>query len=101
MILTRVLAFPVLEQQSKTIKLCFNWFRDQLVDPDLSLDCGSKCINKLISTECDIRSCPCSVQCQNMRFQTHCDSCVYPIPTGGKGWGLAAGEDITRGKIII
>ena len=71
------------------------------MDPDLSIDCGPKCINKLISTECDIWTCPCATSCQNMRFQTHCDSCVYPIPTGGKGWGLAAGEDITRGKHIF
>jgi len=71
------------------------------VDPDLSIDCGPKCINKLISTECDIWTCPCATSCQNMRFQTHCDSCVYPIPTGGKGWGLAAGEDITRDSFII
>ena len=65
----------------------------------MSLDCGSKCINKLISTECDPRSCPCGDRCENMRFQTHCDSCVYPIGTSGKGWGLSVGEDIPRGNI--
>lgn len=61
------------------------------------MNCGSRCINKLISTECDPKSCRCEEACDNMRFQRHDDACVYPIPTGGKGWGLCAGEDIKKG----
>jgi hypothetical protein len=56
-------------------------------DPDMSVDCGSRCINKLISTECESKNCPVGDACENMRFQTHCDRCVYPIGTSGKGWG--------------
>jgi len=74
---------------------------DQRNDPDVSMDCGPKCINKHMSTECEKGTCPCGVYCQNRNFQLHKDACVYPKPMGGKGFGLIAGEKVKRGQFII
>lgn len=46
--------------------------------PNQSINCGEKCINKLISTECDPDSCPCGDLCQNRKFQKHENAAAYP-----------------------
>ena len=51
---------------------------------DSSYNCGDKCINKVICTECDGNFCPCGECCQNRRFQLHQDGKVYPLQTNGK-----------------
>ena len=51
----------------------------------------------MISMECDDEICNCGDLCQNRKFQKHDYSCVYPVPAGGKGWGLCAGQFIPRG----
>lgn len=75
--------------------------REQLADPNLSLDCQGGCVNKIICTECNPKICRCGPQCQNRRFQLHQDALIYPIHCGAKGWGLAAGENISKGQFII
>jgi SET domain-containing protein len=74
---------------------------EQLSDPNLSFDCKEKCINRMISTECERRSCPCGDLCNNRQFQLHQDRAIYPFKAGAKGWGLKAGEFIPNGSFII
>lgn len=38
---------------------------EQLRDPNISFDCMEKCINRMISTECEVNSCPCHEDCHN------------------------------------
>ena len=56
----------------------------QALYKDSSYNCGDKCINKVICTECDGNFCPCGEYCQNRRFQLHQDCKVYPLQTSGK-----------------
>lgn len=74
---------------------------EQLVDPKLSIDCGDKCINRMVCTECELSSCPCGELCQNRKFQTQMDKAVYPFRTNFKGWGLMAGEAIPKGSFVL
>jgi hypothetical protein len=74
---------------------------EQLSDPSLSFDCGEKCINRLICTECESKSCPSEELCKNRCFQMQQDMCVYPFKAGSKGWGLRAGERIPKGAFIL
>lgn len=67
----------------------------------MSIDCGERCLNKIMSTECEKKSCPCGVTCHNRRFQLHQDACVYPMYMGAKGFGLIAGEKIKKGQFVI
>ena len=60
-----------------------------------------KCINRMISTECDDETCRCGILCENRKFQNHEYAHVYPFPAGGKGWGLCAGEKINKGEFIM
>lgn len=46
-------------------------------------------------------NCPCGYLCRNRRFQMQQNAIVYPIRTGNKGWGLAAGEFIRRGTFVM
>jgi hypothetical protein len=55
----------------------------------------------MISTECDDDTCNCGEFCLNRKFQKHDYAYVYPIPSGGKGWGLCAGEFLPRGSFIM
>ncbi|CAD8059228.1 unnamed protein product [Paramecium sonneborni] len=69
--------------------------------PQLSYNCGERCLNRFTCTECDVELCPCAEQCKNRRFQKHDDACVYPLRCGGKGMGLFAGERIQKGQFIM
>lgn len=71
------------------------------MDPNISYDCGSKCINSIISIECDPHICPCKEKCQNRKFQRHQNAPVYPVQFGEKGFGLVAGEFIPKETFII
>lgn len=70
-------------------------------DSNISIDCGPRCLNRLICTECEIKSCPVGFLCQNRRFQKQENKLVYPKPTETKGWGLFAKEVIRKGEFII
>ena len=70
-------------------------------DSNISIDCGPRCLNRLICTECEIKSCPVGPLCQNRRFQKQENKLVYPKPTPEKGWGLFAKENIRKGDFII
>ena len=50
----------------------------------VSYNCGEKCINRYMCTECEIASCPSGEYCLNRRFQVHQDAKVYPKPCEGK-----------------
>jgi len=54
------------------------------LNPQVSYNCGEKCINRYMCTECERKSCPCESSCQNRRFQIHKDAKVFPRPTEGK-----------------
>lgn len=74
---------------------------EQLADPTISFDCQEKCINRLICTECETRSCPCGELCHNRQFQLQQDRAVYPFNAGDKGFGLKTAELIPKGAFII
>lgn len=78
-----------------------NLTRRQQVDPNLSIDCGPKCLNSIISIECDASVCPCGIRCQNRKFQRHQNACVYPVAFGDKGFGLVAAEFIPKETFVI
>lgn len=67
----------------------------------LTLGCSRTCLNRVISTECYMGSCPLGELCTNRRFQLqqHCQ--VYPVKTETRGWGLAAGQFIKKGTFVI
>lgn len=71
------------------------------MDPNVSIDCGSECFNKYISTECEAKTCPVGNLCNNRKFQRQENKLVYPKPTEDKGWGLFAMENIKKGDFII
>lgn len=70
-------------------------------DSNISIDCGPRCLNRLICTECEVKSCPVGALCRNRRFQKQQNKLVYPKPTPTKGWGLFALEPIRKGDFII
>jgi SET domain/PHD-finger/AWS domain len=55
----------------------------------------------ITSTECDPASCPVGHLCQNRRFQRHQNALVYPKNFGDKGFGLVAGEYISKETFVI
>ena len=55
----------------------------------------------MISTECEMKSCPCKELCHNRQFQLNWERAIYPFKTGDKGWGLKAAEFIPKGSFII
>ena len=74
---------------------------EELSDPCVSFDCGEKCINRLMCTECESGSCHCEELCQNRKFQQQIDKAVYPFKAGNKGWGLKSGECIPKGSFVL
>lgn len=38
---------------------------------NVSYNCMKKCINRMISTECDDETCRCGMLCENRKFQNH------------------------------
>lgn len=74
---------------------------EQLSDPRVSIDCGQKCINRLMCTECEMNSCPAVESCQNRKFQQQLDKCVYPFKAGAKGWGLKTAEFISKSSFVL
>jgi hypothetical protein len=70
-------------------------------DSNISIDCGPRCLNRMICTECELKSCPVGMLCQNRRFQKQENKLVYPKKTELKGWGLFAKENIQKGEFII
>lgn len=74
---------------------------EQLSDPYISFDCQEKCINRLICTECEVKSCPCGELCHNRQYQLQQDRAVYPFNAGEKGFGLKTAELIPKGAFII
>lgn len=66
-----------------------------------SLNCGRRCINRDMSLECSVLSCPAYNFCTNRHFQLFQDRLVYPIRTQFKGWGLAAGEYIPKNSFVM
>jgi hypothetical protein len=75
--------------------------RNEKNAPYESFNCGDRCINRAVSTECCPSSCPSGPFCKNRRFQLHQDSYVYPVKTEKKGWGLFAGEFIPKGTFVM
>ena len=70
-------------------------------DSSISIDCGPRCLNRMICTECEVKSCPVGTLCRNRRFQKQENKLVYPMPTDIKGWGLFALNNIQKGDFII
>ena len=55
----------------------------------------------MISMECDDEICGCGDMCSNRKFQKNQYLDVYPERSGDKGWGLYAGQHISKGQFII
>ncbi|KAI6225211.1 Histone-lysine N-methyltransferase [Aphelenchoides fujianensis] len=60
---------------------------------------NSNCLNRAMSVEC--YNCRADKDCQNRRFQNHEHAKTEVKPSGMKGLGLFACEDIKPGKLII
>lgn len=56
----------------------------EIQNPNISYNCGEKCINRYMCTECVTEYCPCGEFCHNRRFQLAQNAKVYPKPTFGK-----------------
>lgn len=67
----------------------------------LTIGCGKRCLNRIVSTECCASFCTAGDRCTNRRFQLQQHAQVYPVRTAGRGWGLAAGQPIRKGQFII
>lgn len=67
----------------------------------LTIGCGNRCLNRIVSTECCASFCAAGDRCTNRRFQLQQHAQVYPIKTYGRGWGLAAGQPIRKGQFVI
>jgi hypothetical protein len=63
--------------------------------------CVENCLNRMILTECDPKTCPAGKNCQNNRFQTRKGPKVCPLPTPGRGFGLQTKETICDGDFVI
>ncbi|CDW74666.1 set domain containing protein [Stylonychia lemnae] len=81
--------------QRSTIK------KNEKTNPLQSFNCGERCINRCVSTECCVQTCPSGAFCKNRRFQLHQNAYVFPAKTEKKGWGLFAGEFIPKGTFIM
>ena len=64
--------------------------------------CGSECQNRLTSTFCDSRTCPCGPACSNRPFHQLQQPRTKPFLTRcGRGWGLKAVDRIPRGTFVV
>lgn len=75
--------------------------RNTFAEDEQSYDCGEQCLNRSVAQDCVTEVCPVGDACKNRRFQLHQNAYVYPAKTENKGWGLAAGEPISKGSFIM
>ena len=75
--------------------------KNEKSNPMQSFNCGERCINRCVSTECFASTCPSGPFCKNRKFQLHQNAYVFPAKTEKKGWGLFAGEFIPKGTFIM
>lgn len=64
--------------------------------------CEDGCLNRMILTECDPKTCPVGKLCRNNRFQARLGPKVKEFPTPGRGFGLKNGPEPTgEGDFVI
>ena len=63
--------------------------------------CANNCLNKMILTECDPKTCPVGKLCRNNRFQTRRGPKVKEFPTPGRGFGLKTLEEIADADFVL
>lgn len=65
--------------------------------------CGpsSKCLNRLLLTECNPAYCPAGQRCDNQRLQKRQYPSLDILRTAGKGWGLVAKEHLKAGDLVV
>lgn len=63
--------------------------------------CGDNCFNRLVYTECNVKTCPSKGKCKNMNIQRHLVAQVEPFMTQKKGWGVKAKQLIKKGSYIL
>nr|CAB3450032.1 unnamed protein product [Digitaria exilis] len=68
---------------------------------DGRLGCRDRCLNRILSIECDKRTCPCGEQCSNQKFQRRSYAKLRWFHSGKKGYGLQLQEDVTEGRFLI
>nr|CAB3446871.1 unnamed protein product [Digitaria exilis] len=68
---------------------------------DGRLGCRDRCLNRILSIECDKRTCPCGEQCSNQKFQRRSYAKLRWFHSGKKGFGLQLQEDVTEGRFLI
>ena len=61
----------------------------------------SKCINRMLKTECSKENCPVSDICGNMRLQKSQEISTVAFWTESRGWGLRSLENIPNDKFVI
>lgn len=63
--------------------------------------CGDDCLNRLMYTECSVKTCPCADKCQNTKIQRHIIAPgVERFMTENKGWGVKTKLPIKKGTYI-
>ncbi|XP_066151969.1 uncharacterized protein NSD isoform X2 [Euwallacea fornicatus] len=72
-------------------------------DPNKLNPCGpeTRCINRLLLTECDPVVCMAGIRCRNQLFQKRDYPPMAPYKTQGRGWGLKALAPIKKGQFVI
>lgn len=67
--------------------------------------CVDGCVNRVLFLECNSHNCGYGGDpdrlCSNRSLQRRVTKKVIPKPTGGKGWGLFAGEAIAAGEFVM
>ena len=61
----------------------------------------TKCINRMLKTECSKENCPVSEICGNMRLQKSQEISTVSFWTESRGWGLKSLENIPIDKFVI
>lgn len=63
---------------------------------------NSNCINRMMMFECCTSNCKVDAdKCRNQRFRKREYVKAVPFNTGGRGWGLRALENISKGTFVI
>lgn len=63
--------------------------------------CGDACINRLMYSECNPKTCPCGAKCQNTKIQKRVVAPVQCFITQNKGWGVKTNHLIKKDTYIL
>lgn len=64
-------------------------------------ECSENCLNRLVYTECNPKTCQCGDKCQNTKIQKQMVAPVERFMTQNKGWGVRTNHLITKDSFIL